>query len=500
MRSYTNPVLPGFYSDPSVCRCGDTFYMVHSSMEYFPGVPLFQSKDMVHWTQLGHVLTRASQLDLDGAWSSGGIYAPTIRFHDGMFYMTTTNASHGGNLIVHTKDPAGPWSEPVFVAQKGIDPSLFFDDDGKVYFTSVGYEGHRQGIQMCEIDPMSGQCLTESRIIWFGTGGRYPEGSHLYKHDGLYYLMIAEGGTEFAHMETVARSTSPWGPFEGCPDNPILTNRDENMPYLCGVGHADLVEDGEDGGWMVFHGFRLSQTFFHRLGRETCVVPFRWENGWPKPVTGRVAPQVVSLDAEEPENMLAAWAVVEDDLQQYAPRWCFLRNPYEENYRFAKDGLHLTGGCPLSDRNSPSIYLLRQKHFDVTASVHMDVEQLGEGGFCGISTFYNDEAHYDFGVAMEKGQRRLKLVKHVGDIDFVAYDQPCGENALELVVRSTKKEYAFLTRAADGTETLCGMGLTRLVSTEATSISFTGIFLGLFAVADCKARFTHFHYQAQKEE
>ena len=202
-QGFQNPVIPGFHPDPSVCRAGDDFYLVNSSFQYFPGVPLFHSKDLIHWEQIGHCLTRPSQLKLDGASAWGGIYAPTIRYNDGMFYMITTNVSDKGNFIVHTTDPHGEWSEPVWLKQEGIDPSLYFEND-KCYLVS----NPDIGIWLSEINPMTGEQLTPSKRIWNGTGGRHPEGPHIYKKDGWYYLLISEGGTEYGHKPLPEAVTS----------------------------------------------------------------------------------------------------------------------------------------------------------------------------------------------------------------------------------------------------------------------------------------------------
>jgi xylan 1,4-beta-xylosidase len=277
--TYSNPILPGFYPDPSVCRVGEDYYLVTSSFEYFPGVPIFHSRDLIHWRQIGHCLTRPDQLRLAGVPSSGGIFAPTLRYHDGLFYMVTTNVSYGGNFYVFTDDPGGAWSEPVFVQQGGIDPSLCFDR-GHVYFTSTG-ESSLMGIYQSEIDIKSGKKLTETRFLWSGTGGRYPEGPHLYHIGDYYYLMIAEGGTEYGHMETLARSQSPWGPFEPCPHNPLLTHRNESQSPIQGTGHADLVEAHDGSWWLVFLGFRPQRWQYHHLGRETFLAPVTWSAaGW----------------------------------------------------------------------------------------------------------------------------------------------------------------------------------------------------------------------------
>ncbi|MEI8290964.1 MAG: glycoside hydrolase family 43 protein, partial [Verrucomicrobiota bacterium] len=243
--SYTNPIIPGFYPDPSVCCVGGDFYLVNSTFEYFPGVPIWHSRDLIHWRQLGHVLTRRSQLELDQVKCSDGIYAPTIRFHNGVFYLITTRCSAGSykNFYVTATDPAGPWSDPVWYDQSGIDPSLFFDDDGKVYFQSnraMTYDQNR-AIYQSEIDIKTGKRLTEPKCLWRGSGGSYIEGPHVYKRDGWYYLLTAEGGTSYGHMVTIARSKNIWGPYESCPHNPILSNR-HAYEEIHGTGHADLVQ------------------------------------------------------------------------------------------------------------------------------------------------------------------------------------------------------------------------------------------------------------------
>ena len=295
---YRNPVIPGFHPDPSFCRVGEDYYLVTSSFEYFPGVPVYHSRDLVHWEQIGHALTRDSQLPLQNVGRSRGIYAPTIRYHNGRFYIITTNVDSIGNFIVTADHPAGPWSEPVLVDQPGIDPSLFFDDDGKVYYTGTHHDSSGvQGIGLFEIDPNTGARREETRIVWYGTGWKCPEAPHLYKINGLYYLMIAEGGTEYGHMVTIARASSPYGPYEACPGNPILTHASNRMrgSAIAGTGHADLLQAHDGSWWMVFLAFRPTEQYFHHLGRETFLCPVRWENGWPVVNDGR--PVRLEMDA-----------------------------------------------------------------------------------------------------------------------------------------------------------------------------------------------------------
>ncbi|HXS18123.1 MAG TPA: glycoside hydrolase family 43 protein, partial [Polyangiaceae bacterium] len=275
-------MLPGTHPDPSVCRVGEDYYLVTSSFEYFPGIPVYHSKDLVHWQLLSHVLTRPSQLDLSGTKSSEGIFAPTIRYHGGTFYVITTNIGGGGSFLVTADDPRGPWSEPIWIRESGftMDPSLFFEPDGRAYYTR--HDGGRRGsIVQAEIDVKTGRLLSDPQRIWAGTGGIWPEGPHLYQHERSYYLLISEGGTSFEHSVTVARADSPWGTFEAAPTNPLLTHRALPDHPVQATGHADLV-DTPDGQWFaVLLGIRPSSGRHHHLGRETFLAPVSWEQGWP---------------------------------------------------------------------------------------------------------------------------------------------------------------------------------------------------------------------------
>jgi len=273
---YRNPVLAGFHPDPSVCRVGSDYYLVVSSFEFFPGLPVFHSTNLTDWEPVSFAWHRESQFDMAAAGASRGLFAPTIRFHSGEFFITVTDVSGTGNCIIRSGTPYGPWSDPVPVAQGGIDPSLFFDDDGTAYFCTNADVGGIQGIALSVVNPVTGKLRSPVRHICPGSGGRWPEAPHLYKFDGLYYLMLAEGGTEYGHMETLFRSASPWGPYVPCPHNPILSHRNALAnPVQC-TGHADLVEDGKGNYWAVFLGVRpLPGLLLHNLGRETFLAPVK---------------------------------------------------------------------------------------------------------------------------------------------------------------------------------------------------------------------------------
>ncbi len=467
--------------------------MVTSSFEFFPGVPVFHSRDLVNWEQLGHALQRDSQLPLHGCQPSGGIYAPTIRYHEGLFYMITTNVSGGGNLIVTASDPAGPWSEPVYINHQGIDPSLLFDGDGKVYYTGTGRLDGKKGIVMFEIDPLTGEILSPKQLVWQGTGGRHPEGPHLYRVDGWYYLMISEGGTEFGHMVTMARSKSPWGPYEPCPRNPILTHRDQENSPIAATGHADLVQAADGSWWMVFLAYRESAKYFHHLGRETFLCPAAWEDGWLKVNGG--APITLEMDCGTlPAQSFPARLPRTDFSQTIGPEWNYLRNPDMGKYVRGKDGLTLYGSERTLDENvSPTFLGRRQEQFDGVFRALLRPTALQENTRAGITVFYGPQNHYD--LYLTKGS--ICLQKTIGDLQSVVYEAPW-EGACELEVSFDRLMYTFAFGKPGGEKRQAGTALTRYVSTEATPISFTGVYLGIYVQGEgsCLAEWAEYTDEA----
>ena len=299
---YYNPILAGFYPDPTIIRVGDDYYVATSSFAYFPGVPIFHSKDLVNWTQIGHILDRPSQLNVDSAGVSRGIFAPALSYHDGTFYMITTLIDRGGNFYVTAKNPAGPWSDPVWLsAIDGIDPSFFFDDDGKSYVLNNGppvgealYDGHR-ALWIQQYD-FTTKRLVGSRSVLVNGGvdlAKRPiwiEAPHIFKRDGTYYLICAEGGTADQHSEVVFRSKSVTGPYVPYSGNPILTQRhlDAARPFpIETTGHADFVETPSGDWWAVFLGTRNYGKDLWNTGRETFLLPVTWVDGWPTILTGQ---------------------------------------------------------------------------------------------------------------------------------------------------------------------------------------------------------------------
>jgi len=501
---FINPVIPGFHPDPSICRAGEDYYLVTSSFEYFPGVPLFHSKDLIHWRQIGHCLTRKSQFSLEKVRSSGGIYAPTIRHHGGTFYMATTNITAGGNFYVRTEDPFGEWSEPVRVDQGGIDPSLFFDDDGKVYFSSTG----KDCIAQSEIDIKTGKRLSEVKEIWPGTGGSYPEGPHLYKINGTYYLMIAEGGTEYGHMETIARSNSPWGPFEGCPGNPILTHRSTASPIQA-TGHADLIKAHDGSWWMVFLGIRPNgHPYCHHLGRETFLAPVKWsDGGWPIVGSGGK----VFLETEADCLPTHPWKREgpRDDFEggRFGLQWNFLRNPREEDLSLKErpGWLRIRGSkVSLNDIDSPAFVGRRQEHFDCSVTTLLDFSPGSENEEAGLTVLINERHHYELAVTLTGRKRSVMVRRRIGGLAAKVACRDIGSGLLKLRIDADRNMYRFSYALNDDDFKPLAEARTRYLSTEIAG-GWTGVYLGMYAsgngkAADAPAFFDWFDYTPSRKK
>jgi len=476
---YHNPVIPGFHPDPSICRVGDDFYLVTSSFEYYPGVPVFQSKDLVHWRQIGHCLARPDQLPLEGARSSGGIFAPTIRFHAGRFYMITTNITNGGHFFVHTQDPAGEWSTPVWLEGRGIDPSLFFDDDGRVYFTYTA-----GGIVQREVDLLTG-VVGEERPVWGGTGGQYPEAPHLYKIHGVYYLLIAEGGTEYGHMLTIARSASPWGPFEACPRNPMLTHRSLLSPIQA-TGHGDFVQDAQGNWWVVFLGIRPNGHWpCHHLGRETFLAPLAWDaEGWPViGDAGRAALEMESdvLPSPHPWPSLP----VRDEFDAPAPglEWNFLRSDRVFRWSLSErpGWLRLYGAATgLDEAGSPAWVGRRQEHFDLRASTRLEFDPQADNEEAGLVVWMNERHHYELALTRRAGQLSVVVRRRIGSLSSEVACRPVPPGPLLLSVEASRDVYVFSIAPEVGPAVDLARAETRYLATEVAG-GFTGVYLAMYA-------------------
>ena len=496
---YLNPIVPGFHPDPSVCRVDSDYYLVNSSFQFFPGVPIFHSRDLVNWQQIGNVLDRRSQIKLKGANSWGGIYAPVLRQHDGTFYMVTTNCSDRGNFLVTAPSPLGPWSDPVWISQGGIDPDLYWED-GHCYFTS----NPNDGIHICEIDPVTGQQLSESRLLWRGMGGRYPEAGHLFKKDGWYYLMIAEGGTEMGHSITIARSRNLYGPYVGNPDNPILCHQRQAAQSnpIQGTGHGDLFQAHDGSWWMVFLAFRPQINGMHILGRETFLAPVKWVNGWPVVNDGN--PVTLEMpDAPFADNSLKARSSMSnvrssfrDDFRDrsLAPRWVYLQNPDSSRYELTGNALRLKGGASLS-QNSVSPTFVAHRQQDIECEITTFLTLKGNEGEAGLSVYMESGAHYDLCLTPEDKDGATVRVRAQLDgfsHDFPSVRIPSRKCLLRVVCKADRYIFQYAKPLTTDWRDLASVS-TRYLTTE-TAGGFTGIVIGMYAVGNTTADFDFYSY------
>ena len=433
-RIYSNPIIPGFFPDPTICRVGEDYYLATSSFELFPALPVLHSRDLVNWKWLGCALDRTEQVYLDANLFSGGMMAPTLRWHNGTFYMICCNFADSGNFMITAKDPAGPWSLPMMLPEvDGIDASLFFDDDGTCYVVSTAQfnfpDGREQAIWGARFDPDTGKLLSEKKILWRTAlrGAPSPEAPHLYHIGDWYYILTAEGGTEHYHSVVFGRCREPLGVYEGCPANPVLTHRHLGKNYPIGnPGHADLVETQNGEWYAVFLASRLVDGFHKNLGRETYMVPVEWEDGWPvfSPGTGKVewsypAPNLPAGAPAEP--------VPETDhfeSEKLALHWAFWGTPYQDFWKVEDSCLMLKtlhrplarplrkidmSAAPVKRYDDNVSCLLRrqcQPNFDASCRVRFTPEE-GEGA--GLMLF--QQCNHQLRVEKRTGEIRVVLAE-----------------------------------------------------------------------------------------
>ena len=498
----TNPILPGFYPDPSICAVGDDFYLVNSSFAYFPGIPIMHSKDLAHWEQIGNACDRESQLPLGDTGHSRGLFAPTIRYHEGTFYIICTNVSYGGNFIITAQNPTGPWSEPHYIeGADGIDPSLFFDEDGTCYY--IGTHPNPAGCQydgdwyiwIQELDIENMKLVGEVHNVWNGAMRNiiWPEGPHLYKIGEYYYIMHAEGGTGPDHAVTVCRSKNVYGPYENNFCNPILTHRHLGRKYpICYVGHADLVKTINDEWYMVMLAVRPLEGYT-TMGRETFLARVEWENDWPvvNPGVGRLTdtveinlPKWTAYTAESNEYVFST-------MGQLPPEFMVLRNADKSHYSLEKGKglLMLFDTHTLKEQASPSYLALRQKHHHFIAKALLDVSNLSEDKRAGIAYVQNNL----YNLRVEVNGKMAEVILCEKGTDRRVISMPLqGSNPLEVSLEVDGLSAAVIIEGQKSPEVDI-----RTLSTEVAG-GFTGCTVGLYAVADTEntdcACFKRFSY------
>jgi beta-xylosidase len=447
-----NPLLPGFNPDPSIVRVDGVYYLVTSTFEYLPALPVYRSTDLVEWTQIGNVATRPEQVDLEKVPTPGGVWAPTIRYRDGVFYVIVTVMLGGRGCVVFTAtDPAGPWSDGTPIpAVDGIDPDLAWDDDGTAYVTFAGFP---HAIRQVRVDLATGEALEEVRPLWAGTGRFAPEGPHLYSRGADWYLLVAEGGTDRGHAVSIARGPSPTGPWDPSPHNPVVTASGTENPVQ-NLGHADLVETPDGGTAMVLLGVRPVGFGhgFSPLGRETFLAPVRWVDGWPQAelVTPVPTPdEDLAFDLGDP-------ALLDD------PAWLAVRRTPAEVAAVQDGRLVISGAGQDLDDPRPWFLGRRQRHMSATITARVDAS----GGRGGVAARH-DETHW-FAIEAEgdgtattvTARAALAGLERTWSAEF-----PAGE--VELRIELERPPTGFVPAAAGG-------GTVRLVAADTVLAEFDG--------------------------
>ncbi len=522
---FINPIISGAHPDPSICRVGNDYYIVNSSFEYFPGLPIHHSKDLVNWELIGYGLHREDQcngeMNLVDVQSDGGIHAPTIRYHKGTFYIITTNVYNSGdgspglmrNFIITAKNPSGPWSKPhIIEGAPGIDPDIFFDDNGKVYFTGTHSPGDMNSngigeIWIQELDIKKWKLVGKRHTVWDGIFGCCTEGPHIYKEHGLYYLLVAEGGTGKNHAVMIAASENILGPYEENQRNPILTTRHlSNNYFVNSTGHADMIEL-EDGRWyMVSLGKRNDLDGDANMGRETYLMPMQWESTivkWEQvsedrweplrylfpvvaPLTGKVERFTPLPFTDRPQYINNT--VIDDFLNENLDlRWTFIRVPEEKTYSLLENpGFLRLYSKPgkIEDRKRFSLVGFRQKESDFEFEVKMNflpnkdkvesgvIHYQKEWNYLTNTVIKKRKKYYLEQKLKEKGKEVVTLKKTI----LKGYD-----GNIILKVKSKKDRYDFFYSLNDGSS------FDYFTSIEAIKVldrNYTGALLGLFTTSN----------------
>ena len=525
-----NPILRGFNPDPSIVRVGEDYYVATSTFEWYPGVQIHRSRDLIDWTFVGRPLSRASQLDMRGNPDSCGVWAPDLTHADGRFHMiysavkrygqTTVDGARGASLRdfhnywVSSEHIDGPWSDPVYLNSSGFDPALFHDDDGRSWLLNMLWD-HRPGrsrfagIVVQQMDLRSGALLGERRLIFEGTALGFTEGPHLYKRDGWYHLIVAEGGTERNHAVVMARSRSLFGPYDAHPDGPVLTAMGKPDAPLQRTGHGDLVETPAGETWMAYLcGRPLPHSDRCVLGRETAIQPMRWgEDGWLRTVAGDATP-LSNMPGAAAETPVVEHSDFGDGTLPPAFQW--LRTPYPEqlfSLTAAPGYLRLYGRETIGSHFTQSLVARRQQAFRYHAETRVEFDPQHFQQAAGLVCYYNStKFHYLHVTTDDAGARQIQVLSAVPTetgSSLLSAPMPIGPGAIALRVEVNHEALRFGYRIADAADWswLPGTFDASILSDEATLPglpNFTGTFVGMacqdMSGAGRPADFAYFHY------
>ena len=474
---FKNPILAGGYPDPSICKVGDTFYLVNSSFEYFPGLPIHKSTDLINWELIGHGLHRESQasstVNLVDVQSNGGIHAPTIRYNKGVYYIISTNVYYDAeknktdmvNFIITANNPAGPWSDPIHIeGAPGIDPDLFFDDNGRVWYVgnqapeNPSFDGEGE-IWLQELDLNEYSLIGERHLLWRGAcGGVWAEGPHMYKKDGKYYLIIAEGGTSFNHAVMVAMSENIEGPYISNPRNPILTSRHLSYDnWVNSTGHGDIVELDDGRYYMVILGIRNEINRGSNMGRETFIAPLSWEREpfewkenkdlWPvvSPISGKVEKENEVIFKNS--TQINSYNFRDDfNSKTLGLKWNFRRLPLENIYSLDKREGFLrifSHQNIIKERHRAALMGFKQNQTNFEYFTSMNFNPENNKSEAGISIFQKDDNYLNFTVVKKDGNFFIKVNAYNNNKLILKDEQliPDYKGKIKLKISSEEGEY-----------------------------------------------------------
>jgi xylan 1,4-beta-xylosidase len=537
-----NPILPGFFPDPSIVRVGEDFYIASSSMEWFPGVPIHHSRDLANWKLIDHALTRSSQLDLRGIGDSAGVWAPSLSFADGQFWLIYTNIRQTGLgrpfkdcgiFLTTAKNILGPWSEPIVLNNIGFDPSLFHDDDGRKWLVNMEWDFRRQGVErfagivVQEYDTQKQKLVgTQKKILQ--KKNVLCEGPNIYKHDGWYYLMLAEGGTSWNHGISLARAKNLFGPYELDPQNALITSRDDASLPLQKAGHGEIV-DTQNGEWFLAHlasrpvkngnqpnAIDKSELAVQHageycvLGRETCLQRLEWRDDWLRLATGGHKPQSEiyapkNISVQPPEKI----SLRDDfDSEKLDASWSSLRVPMEENWcsLTARRGwLRLRGRDSLHSLFYQSLVAKRLQHFRATVETCLEFSPEHFAHSAGLICYYDTRTHFYLRVSHHESLGKILGITQTNDgVYSELSDSQIAIQSWNKIFLRAEIDFARLQFSAspDG-KSWRNIGpvldMTRLSDDYGSVFHFTGAMVGLCA-QDLKdnslgADFDYFDYQ-----
>jgi xylan 1,4-beta-xylosidase len=500
---YRNPILRGYYPDPAIERVGEKYYLVNSTFAHWPGIPIHESTDLVNWKLIGHALTNREWYSFDGLGISRGVFAPSIHHHDGTFYIINTLVDAGGNFFVTAKDPAGPWSAPVWLKEiDGIDPSFFFDEDGKAYVLNNGapegkplYDGHR-AIWMQEFDLRTRKLVGPRRVVVNGGVDLaqkpiWIEGPHVYRIGGWYYLNCAEGGTGDGHSQVIFRSKSVWGPYVPYEHNPILTQRDlprDRPDPVTNAGHADLVQHHDGSWWAVFLASRPYRDSLYNTGRETYLLPVEWRDGWPVILhKGAAIPDLVARDAKTAKRADAGPRITVAERDEFEGSrlrdgWLQIHVPREDWFDLTRNPGRLTIrplAVNLDARRNTSFLARRQQDLKFDAVTELS-PPTAPGVSAGLAAFQNENYWYFLGARRDADGLRVFLERHAGEDRKVFTSDPVVAGKLKLRISGDGGSYSFHFDAGRGWRPLRENDDGSILSTEIAG-GFVGTVLGPFA-------------------